>query len=348
MKEDKFTLIKAIEKEPVSYTPIWIMRQAGRYLPEYRELRKKYDFLEVCKTPRLAAEVTLQPLQRFDLDAAILFSDILVVPEALGQKLTFKANHGPVLKPSVDNAGNMCLLDPVMIEQKLDYVAEAIKEIKSKLNDKVPLIGFSGSPFTLATYMIEGSASKNFRKLKQWAYSSPDTFIQLLDMLCDVVTQYLKLQINAGVDVLQVFDTWGTIIPLHLYHRFSGRFLQRIIEQLKPTGVPCILFTRGGLEYQKILASYKPDMISIDWTTDIQLAYDSLYKDVSLQGNLDPTVLYGSKDQIEKETMRILNVFGTQSGHVFNLGHGILPDIPVENVKYLVDTVKKKSKELHN
>jgi uroporphyrinogen decarboxylase len=347
MKASKHIFLKSIYKQPVERTPVWIMRQAGRYLPEYMEIRKKHKFLEVCKTPELAAEVTLQPLRRFGFDAAILFSDILVIPEAMGQKLTFEENHGPLLSPAIVDIKSAGLLNDTDLEIKLGYVGEAIRLINKKLDDQVPLIGFSGSPFTLATYMIEGSASKNFKNLKRWIYSSPETFLDFMDILSHAVIRYLKLQIDAGVQAIQIFDTWGTILPLHIYHHFSGQFLSKIVEQLQPTGVPIILFMRGGLDYQRILVSYKPDALSLDWTIDIREAYESLYDRAALQGNLDPTVLYGSKKEIEREVMRILKVFENKSGHIFNLGHGILPDIPLDNVTFLVETVKNRSIELH-
>ena len=347
MKTSKHLFLRSIYKQPVEHTPVWIMRQAGRYLPEYMEIRKKHEFLEVCKTPELAAEVTLQPVRRFGFDAAILFSDILVIPEAMGQKLTFAENHGPLLSPAIMDIKSAGLLNYTDLELKLGYVSEAIRLISKKLDDQIPLIGFSGSPFTLATYMIEGRASKDFRNLKKWIYSSPETFLDFMDMLSHAVTRYLKLQINSGVHAIQIFDTWGTILPVHLYHRFSGQFLSKIVEQLQPSGVPIILFMRGGLDYQRILVSYKPDVLSLDWTIDIREACKTLYDHAALQGNLDPAVLYGSKKEIEKEIMRILNVFENKSGHIFNLGHGILPDIPLDNVRFLVETVKNRSRELH-
>ncbi len=347
MNNNNYLFLKAINKEPVPRTPIWIMRQAGRYLPEYRKIREKYDFLSVCKTPELAAEVTLQPIRRFDFDAAILFSDILVLPEAMGQTLTFDANHGPVLTPAISDDKSLHLIRDPDAEIDLEYVAAAIKLIKKELQHTIPLIGFCGSPFTLATYMIEGKASKVFKQVKTWMYTSPQTFMHFLDKLTEAVIRYLRLQIDAGVNAVQIFDTWGSVIPIHLYHRFSGQFLSKIVEQLQPAGVPIILFTRGGMEYQEKLAAYNPAMLSLDWSIDIEKAYKTLYIDVALQGNLDPSVLYGSRDNIEHEVMRILNVFGKNSGHVFNLGHGILPDIPVGNVEFLVETVKKKSEELH-
>jgi uroporphyrinogen decarboxylase len=289
----------------------------------------------------------LQPIRRFDFDAAILFSDILVLPEALGQTLSFDTNHGPVLTPAISDDKLLHMLHDAHLESDLGYVAKAIHLIRKELQDTIPLIGFCGSPFTLATYMIEGRTSKVFKQVKTWMYGSPQTFMHFLDKLTEAIVRYLRLQINAGVEAVQIFDTWGSVIPIHLYHQFSGQFLSKIVEQLQPAGVPIILFTRGGLEYQEKLITYHPAVLSLDWSIDIDKAYKTLYKDVALQGNLDPSVLYGSRDIIEHEVMRILNVFGKKSGHIFNLGHGILPDIPLWNVEFLVETVKIKSEELH-
>lgn len=343
----EYTYINAIRKKPVDRTPIWIMRQAGRYLPEYMEVRNKYDFITVCKTPELATEVTLQPIRRFGFDAAILFSDILVIPEAMGQKLEFLENHGPKLSPQVLTPADVARLSIDGIEDKLSYVGSAVKMIRSELEGKTPLIGFSGSPFTLATYMIEGKPTRNFKYIKKMMFSEPETLMNLLHMLTEAVSRYLVMQIKAGAQAVQVFDTWGGIIPVHLYESFSAGFMKQIVANLKPYGVPVVLFSKGGIELIKQLKDSQADMIGVDWMTDLAEAKKVAGDTAALQGNLDPTALYGSKEIIGREVARILNIYGKESGHVFNLGHGILPDIPVDNVKFLVDTVHEMSERLH-
>lgn len=342
-----YLYLDAIRKKPIDRTPVWIMRQAGRYLPEYRRIRSKYDFLTVCKTPELATEVTLQPIQRFNLDAAILFSDILVVPEALGQKLEFRENHGPVLSPQIIDEKTVAELDITQVVHNLGYVASAVRNIRSELNGSIPLIGFSGSPFTLAVYMVEGKPTRNFKFIKKMLYTNPALLLKLLNFLTDAVLRYLRLQIKAGVQAIQIFDTWGGILPVHLYSDFSGNFMKQIVANLNGTDTPVTLFTKGGIECIKHLADSGAAMLSVDWMTDIQRAKRIAYPVAALQGNLDPTVLYGTRSVIRKETEKILKVFGSESGHVFNLGHGILPDIPVENVHYLVDTVATISAKMY-
>lgn len=345
LKNDRY--IKAIYKRKIDRTPIWIMRQAGRYLPEYQSVRDQYDFITVCKTPELATEVTLQPIRRFEFDAAILFSDILVIPEAMGQKLEFMENHGPKLSPQIQSWKDVENLSTDTIESSLTYVADAVRMIKNELNGKVPLIGFSGSPFTLATYMIEGKPTRNFKFIKQLMYAEPQLLHQLLDRLATAVGRYLTMQLNAGVDAVQVFDTWGGIIPPHLYLEFSGNYMKRIVAELKEFGRPATLFSKGGLELILQLEDSGADMLGVDWMTDIREAKNRLGTIAALQGNLDPTILYGSRDIIKREVTRILEVFNGESGHVFNLGHGILPDIPVDNVSFLVDTVREISSKMH-
>ncbi len=340
-------LLRAIHKKPVKRTPIWIMRQAGRYLPEYRVLREKYDFLTVCKTPELAAEVTIQPVRRFGLDAAILFSDILVIPEAMGMKLEFLEDHGPKLSPPLRAAHEIDRLDAAGIEEKLQFVTQAVQFIRQELAGKTPLIGFSGSPFTLAAYMIEGKPTRNFRYIKTMLYTQPEHLHRLLEKLTLAVTDYLKMQIAAGAQVLQIFDTWGSILPVHLFEEFSGNYLNRIAAELLSTQVPVILFSMGGMDHLMPLADSPAQVLSVDWSTDLQQAKRLLGREFALQGNLDPTVLYGDKAVIRREVQRILNVFGDESGHIFNLGHGILPDIPLENVQFLVDEVRRQSEQLH-
>jgi uroporphyrinogen decarboxylase len=316
-------------------------------LPEYQSVRDKYDFITVCKTPELATEVTLQPIRRFGFDAAILFSDILVIPEAMGQHLEFMENHGPKLSPQILTGPDVAKLTIRDIESRLTYVADAVRMIKKELNGEIPLIGFSGSPFTLATYMIEGKPTRNFKFIKQLMYTEPHLLHQLLDMLTQAVSTYLTMQLKAGVDAVQVFDTWGGIIPPHLYPEFSGNYMKRIVVELKNFNRPVTLFSKGGLELILQLKDSGADMLGVDWMTDIREAKEKLGDLVALQGNLDPTILYGSRDIIKKEVIRILKVFKGDSGHVFNLGHGILPDIPVDHVSFLVDTVREISIKMH-
>ena len=323
------------------------MRQAGRYLPEYMEVRRKYDFITVCKTPELATEVTLQPIRRFNFDAAILFSDILVIPEALGQDLEFLEDHGPKLAPQILLDKDIERLHIQDIESRLQFVAAAIKMIISELKGKTPLIGFSGSPFTLATYMIEGKPTRNFRFIKKMLYEHPQRLELLLEILTEAVSRYLVQQIEAGVQAVQIFDTWGGILPVHLYEPYSARHMKQIVRNLKNYGVPVTLFSKGGLELSRQLSDSGADMIGIDWMTPFAKAKELLGPKFALQGNLDPTTLYGSHEIIRKEVTRVLEVFGSESGHVFNLGHGILPDIPVDNVHFLVDTVREISESLH-
>jgi uroporphyrinogen decarboxylase len=339
------TYMAAVRRENKGHTPIWIMRQAGRYLPEYRALREKHDFLEVCKTPELATEVTLQPLRRFPLDAAILFSDILVIPEALGMNLTFAENHGPRLQPPIRSREDLQRLNLENLENNLSYVAAAVKMLRGELAD-TPLIGFSGSPFTLAVYMIEGKPTRNFQHIKTMLYRQPELLRELLQLLQKAVSRYLQMQIDAGAQAVQIFDTWGGILPPHLFAPFSADFMQQIVADLAPSGVPVVLFAKGGSEILPALSNSQAAMLGIDWMTDIAAAKKNYGKRFALQGNLDPTILYGEKEIIAGETERILTAFSDSSGHVFNLGHGILPDIPVENVAFLVDHVHAFSARL--
>ena len=347
MSEIQSLYLKAVSKEPLERTPVWIMRQAGRYLPEYQEVRSKHDFLTVCKTPQLATEVTLQPIRRFGFDAAILFSDILVIPEALGQTLEFMENHGPKLSPQMLTEKEFRQLSVIDLPTKLSFVAEAIAMIRPALPEGTPLIGFSGSPFTLATYMIEGKPTRNFKYIKTMLYSNPKLLENLLELLSDAVSTYLKMQIRAGAQAIQIFDTWGGILPVHLYRRYSANYMKKIVQQLKPLKVPVTLFSRGGLSYLLQLEDSTADMLGVDWLTDMGEAKQHLGELAALQGNLDPTALYGSHEIIKQEVDKILDVFGSQSGHVFNLGHGILPDIPVDNVYFLVEYIRERSSALH-
>jgi uroporphyrinogen decarboxylase len=335
--------LDTIYKKPVHRTPIWIMRQAGRYLPEYRKLREKYDFITLCKTPEIAAEITMQPIKRFQFDAAILFSDILVVPEALGLTLDFIEDQGPLLFPQVLNKNGLKKLTLNRLETKLNFVYQAIVLIQAELDGKIPLIGFSGSPFTLAVYMVEGKPTKYFKYIKQMLYTKEQDLADLLDLLTEAVTQYLVMQIKAGVNAIQIFDSWGGILPPHLYHQYSVQYLQKIVCELNHYHVPVTIFCRGGMDSARLLTRCDINMIGIDWTIDLLQAKNEFGKNFSLQGNLDPAVLYGAKETIKKEVAQLLNIYKSESGHVFNLGHGILPDTPLDHVHFLVDEVRRQS-----
>jgi len=349
LKNDR--LLKALRKEPVDCTPVWIMRQAGRYLPEYRAVRAKAKtFMNLCKNPDLACEVTLQPLARFDLDAAILFSDILTIPDAMGLGLEFIEGEGPIFARPITSKADIERLGVPDPEQELRYVIDAVRVIKQSLQQRVPLIGFAGSPWTLATYMVEGSSSKEFRAVKKMAFNEPAALHLLLEKLADAVALYLQAQIAAGVDVVMLFDTWGGILSTHDYHEFSLRYLQRIVDRLKqlaPPGTeptPIILFTKNGGLWLESIANTGCQGVGIDWTVDIAQARARIGHKVALQGNMDPTLLYASPDRIVREVAYILQAFGQHPGHIFNLGHGITPDVNPEHVAVLVDAVHTMSK----
>lgn len=338
------TLINALWRQPVEYTPIWIMRQAGRYLPEYRQLRAKAgDFLSLCKTPELACEVSLQPLRRFDLDAAILFSDILTIPDAMGLGLAFVEGEGPKFsKPLRDNKTIQSLSAPV-IERDLAYVTDTIKLLKPEL--QVPLIGFSGSPWTLACYMVEGGSSKNFTHVKQLIYNEPEVANQLLQLLAQSVSDYLLAQIDAGADAVMLFDSWGGILTADAYQRFSLNYLQQIVTAIKTqrSDTPIILFTKGGGQWLTKIAQTGCQAVGLDWMTDIAQARQSIGHQVALQGNLDPAILYSKPAVIRQQVKQVLTAFGEGDGHVFNLGHGITPQVNPDYVRVLVDAVHEFS-----
>ncbi len=339
-----FDYINALLKKPVSRTPIWIMRQAGRYLPEYRATRKKAgNFLNLCKTPELACEVTLQPIDRFDLDAAILFSDILTIPDAMGLGLYFVEGEGPKFKTAINSATQINnLTKPDM--SSLSYVFDAVTLVKNSLNNRVPLIGFSGSPWTLATYMLEGGASKTFIKVKGLMYENPKLMHKLLTIISDAVIDYLNEQIASGVDSVMVFDTWGGLLNKEHYNDFSLQYMQKIVLGInrKPNSgkyIPITLFTKGGGAYLEQIASTTCDAIGLDWNIELADAQKRIGDSVSLQGNLDPCVLYASPQTITLEAQKILQQFKGNTGHIFNLGHGISPDVNPDNVKVLIDAV---------
>lgn len=344
-KNDLF--LRACRRQDVERTPIWIMRQAGRYLPEYRAVRAKSDFLTMCKTPELAAEVTIQPVDLVGVDAAILFSDILVIPEAMGMHLEMNEGKGPVFPNpirTVDDAKRLKDIDPA---KELKYVLDAVVLTKKNLNNRVPLIGFSGSPWTLLTYMVEGKGSKNFSEVKKLIYNNPELAHSILDKLANTVADYLSAKIEAGCNAVQIFDTWGGILSQKDFEEFSLRYVERIISQIKRKDEPVIFFAKGVHYNLSKLASIGANVLGLDWTMDLCEARKQVGNKVALQGNMDPTVLYANKNYIREETKRVLESFGRGNGHVFNLGHGVLPDIDPENVKALVEYVKEESVSFH-
>ncbi len=344
--------LRALARQPVDVTPVWMMRQAGRYLPEYRATRERAgDFLTMCKTPELACEVTLQPLARYPLDAAILFSDILTVPDAMGLGLNMVEKRGPTFERPVRSRAEIHKLSVPDPETELRYVMDAVRLIRKELNGRVPLIGFAGSPWTLATYMVEGGPSKEFGLVKGLMYDDPETMHHLLNVLADAVALYLNAQIAAGAQAVQIFDTWGGILTTRTYQEFSLHYMQKIVEQLKPDPdgqhVPVILFTKGGGEWVEAIAATGCDAIGVDWTRNIGDVRVMVGDKVALQGNLDPCVLYASPEVIRKEVAAVLSNYGHGNGHVFNLGHGIHQHINPEHVAVFIDAVHELSKEYH-
>ncbi|MEO5349123.1 MAG: uroporphyrinogen decarboxylase [Magnetococcus sp. YQC-3] len=350
--EPTHRFLRACQRLPVDQTPVWLMRQAGRYLPEYMKVRQQAgDFLTLCKSPELATEVTLQPVCRFGLDAAILFSDILVIPEAMGMTLTFTTGEGPLLEPVLRHPADLDRLTTVEPEDQLGYVLQAVTSIRRALADKTPLIGFSGSPWTLATYMVEGGSSKTFRHIKGMLFDQPAILQQLLDRLSDVVADYLNAQIKHGVQAVQIFDTWGGVLGPREFVEFSLRSMRRLIGQLHRQGpdghpVPVILFAKGCGAQLEIMADSGCDVVGLDWTTDLGLARQRVKGRVALQGNLDPAVLYASPERIRQEVRRLLHDYGPHPGHIFNLGHGMAQDMDPERVASLVAAVQEESRLL--
>ncbi len=350
LKNDRF--LRALLKQPVDATPVWMMRQAGRYLPEYRATREKAgSFMDLCKNAELACEVTLQPLERYSLDAAILFSDILTIPDAMGLGLRFAAGEGPVFdKPvrSEADVNNLFVPDP---EGELKYVMNAVRTIRKALDGRVPLIGFSGSPWTLATYMVEGSGSKDYAKVKGMMFDRPDLMHKLLDTTAQSVTSYLNAQIAAGAQAVQIFDTWGGTLTPRDYKEFSLRYMQQIVDGLTRENdgrkVPVILFTKGGGQWLEAMADTGCDALGIDWTTDIGEARKRVGDKVALQGNMDPSILYAQPERIREEVATILESYGAGTGHVFNLGHGIHQHVEPEHAGAFINSVHELSAKYH-
>ncbi|UBX50728.1 uroporphyrinogen decarboxylase [Providencia alcalifaciens] len=350
LKNDRY--LRALLRQPVDVTPVWMMRQAGRYLPEYKATRAEAgDFIALCKNTELACEVTLQPLRRFPLDAAILFSDILTIPDAMGLGLYFETGEGPRFEKPIKNVSdvkNIPIPDP---EMELGYVMDAVRAIRKALNGDVPLIGFSGSPWTLATYMVEGGSSKAFTKIKKMMYEDPTTLHLLLDKLADSVILYLNAQVRAGAQSLMIFDTWGGVLTKRDYLEFSLRYMHKIVDGLIRENdgrrVPVTLFTKGGGQWLEEMAATGCDALGLDWTTEIADARRRVGDKVALQGNMDPSMLYASPARIEEEVQHILAGFGKGEGHIFNLGHGIHQDVAPEHAGTFVDAVHRFSRQYH-
>jgi uroporphyrinogen decarboxylase len=340
--------LRACRREPVERTPVWMMRQAGRYLPEYRAIRAKVDFLTLCKTPELAAEVSIHPVDIIGVDACIIFSDILVVPEAMGMKLFVEeGSGGPRFENPIRTLADINKLTVPDPNRDLKYVMDAVRLTRKNLNNRVPLIGFAGSPWTLATYMVEGKGSKNFRSIKELIYSNPKEAHVLLDKLARTVAAYLSAKIEAGAQAVQIFDTWGGILPPDEFKEFSLRYIEQVLQLLKRNGAPTIVFCKDCGHSIEAIADTGCDVVGLDWSIDIEKARMMVGGYVALQGNLDPTMLYAPPDRIRNGVTKILAKFGNGSGHIFNLGHGILPDIPVEHVKAFVQAVKEESPKFH-
>jgi uroporphyrinogen decarboxylase len=340
--------LRACKKQRVERTPVWMMRQAGRYLPEYRAIRAKTDFLTMCKTPELAAEVTIQPVDIIGVDAAIIFSDILVVPEAMGMKLELVESKGPRFDQPVRTRDDIAALKIVDPQKGLRFVMDALETTKRALGGRVPLIGFAGSPWTLATYMIEGGGSKEFKYTKQMMLDEPDMLSELLDKLAIAVRLYLEAQLAAGADAVQIFDTWGGILSPDHYKRFSLEYMFKIVSTMNRNGSPVIVFSKGANHSLKDIAEIGADVVGLDWTVDMADARNLIGDRVSIQGNLDPSALYASPEKIRQEVKSILRKFGKGSGHVFNLGHGIFPDVPVDHAKAFVRAVQEESAAFHS
>lgn len=350
LKNDRY--LKALLKQPVDMTPVWMMRQAGRYLPEYKATRAEAgDFMSLCKNADLACEVTLQPLRRYDLDAAILFSDILTIPDAMGLGLYFEQGEGPKFERPITCAADVDKIGIPDPEGELQYVMNAVRTIRRELKGDVPLIGFSGSPWTLATYMIEGGSSKAFTKIKKMAFAEPAILHALLEKLADSVTSYLNAQIAAGAQSVMVFDTWGGVLSPRDYKEFSLQYMARIVDGLNRESegrkVPVTLFTKNGGMWLESIAATGCDGVGLDWTIDIADAKARVGDKVALQGNMDPSMLYAPPARIEQEVATILEGFGEGSGHVFNLGHGIHLDVPPEHAGVFVEAVHKLSRPYH-
>ncbi|MFT5573528.1 MAG: uroporphyrinogen decarboxylase [Cryomorphaceae bacterium] len=355
LKNDLY--LRTLRGEKVERTPIWVMRQAGRYLPEYRATRARAgDFLTLCKSPDMACEVTMQPIDRFGLDAAILFSDILTIPDAMGLELVLEEGVGPVFNKPLRNTAQIDALGLPDMQQDLGYVMDAVRVIRRELNGQIPLIGFTGSPWTLASYMVEGSGSKEFRRIKGLIYESPAAAHKLLAIVTSAVVDYLKAQVAAGAQSLMVFDTWGGMLSTANYKEFSLEYMAQIVSALKLDDsckdIPIVLFTKGGGQWLELMADTGCDGLGLDWTVDLAQAKQRVGDRVILQGNMDPVVMNTGSEQVAAEAIKVLQAYGhhqdTDRGHIFNLGHGIQPFAKPENMQTLVETVKTQSGTFHS
>lgn len=333
--------LQAANSQPTERPPVWMMRQAGRFMKEYWEIKNKYSFLEMCKTPEIAADVTMLPIDLLDVDAAILFSDILVTAEAMGGQLSFEAGVGPLFANPIKNEADIDALLVEGTEDRLKYVADAIKVIQQRLNGTKPLIGFAGAPFTVMSYLIEGGSSKDFKKTKLFIHNNPALAHKLLQKIADVTIMYLNMQIAAGVNALQLFDSWAMALCWDDYTEFSHQYNTQIISKLNRTGIPIISFCKGSSVFAPLMAEAKPDVISIDWNADLLNMKNSLPANIAVQGNLDPFVLYADKKVIKERIHKLFDRMKGTDGFIFNLGHGIMPDIPFDNVKFAIDTIKE-------
>jgi uroporphyrinogen decarboxylase len=336
-KRERF--LAACHCQPVDRTPIWLMRQAGRYLPEYRALKEKHGFLTMVKTPELATEVTIQPLKRFGFDAAILFSDILVIPEAMGQPYEFRASGGISMAFAIRSPHQIEELSPSRVRDRLDYVAGAIRLLKQELRDETALIGFAGSPWTLATYMIEGGSAVQFQKVKEFFFNEPVLFNTLMEKITAAVTDYVEMQLEAGADAIQIFDSWGGICAGHTYEIASLQWIRRIVAAVNKR-VPVILFAKGLHARIDDLAATGVQVVSVDWTAELGKLRDTAPANLALQGNFDPVLLNMSPDIVRREAKLLLDSMEGKPGHIFNLGHGISPEARIESVEALVQTVQ--------
>jgi len=333
-------LIRAAFGQQTERPPVWMMRQAGRFMPEYWEIKNKYSFLEMCKTPEIAADVTMLPVDLLGIDGAILFSDILVTAEAMGGDLSFEQGVGPRFSNPVRSFADAEKLNTDCL-QKLEYVSDAIKVIQQRLNGSIPLIGFAGAPFTILSYLVEGASSKDFKLTKLMLNNEPRLAHQILQKIADVTVEYLNMQIAAGVNAIQLFDSWALALSWDDYKEFSHYYNQQIISKLNRQDIPVISFCKGSSVFAPIMAEAKPDVVSIDWNADLKNIKNSLPAGMAVQGNLDPFVLYADKKVIKEKILRIFERMRGEEGFIFNLGHGIMPDIPFDNVKFAIDTVKE-------
>lgn len=338
-------LIRAAFSQPTERPPVWMMRQAGRFMKEYWDIKNRYSFLEMCKTPEIAADVTMLPVDLLGIDAAILFSDILVTGEAMGGQLSFEQGVGPRFANPVRTRKDAEALD-VNVLDKLQYVGDAIKEVQLRLDGSIPLIGFAGAPFTVLSYLVEGGSTRDFKQTKLMLNNEPELAHLILDKIATLTIDYMNMQIQAGVNALQLFDSWANALSWHDYKEFSHQYNKRIIEGLNREGVPVISFAKGSSVFAPLMAETAPDVVSLDWNADLRQIKDSLPDGIAVQGNLDPLVMYADKPVIRKKIHELFERMRGVDGFIFNLGHGIMPDMPFDHVKYAVEVIKEYSYDL--